>query len=111
MAAMKHDGDRSVRQQPLKAHDVSFLVGKMEGRHRLAELGSGGADTVAPQASHHSVDGFRKIGPILPHARGEGAKLLLKGSVHGAQVLECLLEVLPDRIGRHSAAPMTAEDG
>src|SRR5262245_41112910 len=72
MAAMESDGDGSLLQQPVEAHELTGLVGQNKIRHRLARLWRILADVVLPQPRHKVVDRDLKVGTKPSNRIGEG---------------------------------------
>ena len=60
MPAVEGHGKRPFGEQVFEADQMPFLVGKQEGRHRMAGLRSRSAGVNLLQARNQMIDGIRK---------------------------------------------------
>ena len=60
MPAVECHGKRPFGEQVFEADQMPFVVGKQEGRHRMARLRSRSAGVNLLQASNQTIDGIRK---------------------------------------------------
>jgi hypothetical protein len=102
MAAMERDGDGSLLQQPVEAHELTGLIGQNKIRHRLARLRRIFADIVLPQPRHEVIYRDLKMGTEPPNRIGKGLQSLGQRRVHVPALDEGVVKLLRERFRGHS---------
>jgi hypothetical protein len=105
MAAMERDGDGSLLQQPVEAHELTGLIGQYKIRHRLARLRRIFADIVLLQPRYEVIDRDLKMGTEPPNRIGEGLQSLGQRRVHVPALDEGVVKLLRERFRGHSTLP------